>query len=113
MSSLLVIVYVFFEAAGCVEGMEDSDSSECQPYFVSARTFATAMSIPLIVYVRAQRAQRRARKSHFQPDRASAKKSPKESSPTRPSERKEEHERVISNPTELALGATCEGFYAT
>ena len=54
LSSLLVVIYVLFEAAGCVEGMEDgggADLAECQPYFFSARTFATAMSAPLVLYV--------------------------------------------------------------
>ena len=46
-AAFLVIFYVFCEAAGCVE---DKTVDSCEPYFASARMFATTMSVPLVLY---------------------------------------------------------------
>ncbi len=48
-SAFLVIFYVFLEAAGCVE--DSASAGSCEPYFAGARTFATSMSVPLVIYV--------------------------------------------------------------
>jgi hypothetical protein len=47
-SALMLVMYVFFEAIGCVE---EPPEAGCAAYFVSARMFSNTMIVPLVVFV--------------------------------------------------------------